>query len=93
MATIILRTNTGALYALGPGDLIRVVSADKQVEGGGIKTLWRVGADNGEGTIYLSRAYEKRSVAVGALNLLAEELERVSEAGLIFIDLARIWGW
>ena len=93
MATIILRTYTGALYVLAPGDLIRVVSVDEKEEGGGFKTAWRVGADNSEGTIYLSRAYEERGTAHSALNLLAEELKRIFGHGTIIIDLARIWGW
>ena len=95
MATIILRTYTGALYVLAPGDLIRVVSVDEKEEGGGIKTAWRVGADNHEGGIvYLSRTYAMRSLAVDALNLLAEELEAypTEVSGLIVIRLSRLLG-
>ena len=94
MAMIIFHTNTGALYVLAPGALIRVGPVQKEGEEG-VKTFWRVMVDTpDEGLFYLSRAYPSRATAKVALSTLAREIDRRAgdASGLISIDLKSVWG-
>jgi len=90
---IVFEIWTGSLYTLAPGDLIRVVSVEKREQDGGVETLWRVVADNGDGRqAYLSRAYTELESAQAVLDEIKWEIKKRSGDGAthVFIDVSTL---
>jgi len=93
---VCLRTADGGIYALAPGDYIKIAPAKSQKINGDTEVLWHVAMSRSVGPtrLYLSHAYTEYNAARAALDLLAEEIEHLagSASGMVFVDLARLWG-
>lgn len=89
---IIIRTNTGALYMMRPGDLVHVRGV-KGPSGPG-PTMWRVAVAPRSGTVvYISTAFKTRVPADMVLEGIFDALSRANDdSPMVLIDVRALEG-